>query len=83
MILIFAAVAGRRGHKAKDHTKSKPTPAQRSPQTSAVVPKMSHGIKSPHSTGASQHSETVGLTSTSVPPRLLDEPPSVKFCKLI
>ena len=83
MVFIFAAVVGRRVNKPKDHTKSKPTSAQRSPQSSAVVPKMSHGIKSPHSTGASQHSETVGLSSTSVSPRVLDEPPSVKFCKLI
>ena len=83
MVFIFAAVAGRRGHGPKDQSKSKPIPAQRSPQSSAVVPKTSLGIKSPHSTGASQHSETVGLSSTSVPPRLLDEPPSVKFCKLI
>ena len=82
-MFIFAAVVSRRVNKAKDHTKSKPTSAQRSPQSSAVVPKMSHGIKSPHSTGASQCSETVSLSSTSVPPHLLDELPSVKFCKLI
>ena len=82
-MFIFAAVVGRRVNKPKDHTKSKHTSAQRSPQSSAVVTKTSHGIKSPHSTGASQHSEVVGLSSTSAPPHLLDRTPSVKFCKLI